>query len=92
MSENVANVITLKPRNQGRFAHTVTQEDLLELMWRSRQFSEARQAWEEKREYIRAALAAGAAVQEGVHVAYLEEAEGGGFQMPRWKTTKLVVR
>jgi hypothetical protein len=70
----------------------VTQYDLEELLLYSREFSEARERYDTKKEYIKSALDAGATVEFGVHTAFFEEQEGGGFAMPRWKTKKLVVR
>ncbi len=57
------NVIVLKPRNEGSFAHTLYQEDAAELLKLSREFSQARAKWEQKRDYVKAALRGGARIE-----------------------------
>ncbi len=86
------NVVVLKPRSSGRFTHTVYQEDLEELLLLSRYFSEARERWENKREYIRSALASGARVEEGIHSAKLVATLPSCYTIRRAASFKLVVR
>lgn len=90
--EGKSNVVVLRPVNEGRFAHIITQEDLLELMQYSNQINQARDHYREKREYIRAALVSGARVEPGVFTALLEERQGGGYQVAPFTYRKLVVR
>lgn len=52
--------------NTGRFAHTITQEDLIELHLFSQQLNEARDRYLEKRDWIKAALRGGVAVEPGL--------------------------
>ncbi len=75
------NLLVLPPAKEGRFAHTITQEDLIELQLLSREFSEARERWEKKRDWIKAALRAGALVEVGVLTVRLEKRKGGGFDV-----------
>jgi len=86
------NVLVLRPRNPGRFAHTVYQEDLEELLLLSRYFSEARDRWEAKRTEIRAALETGARVENGVHTAELVQLGPADYAVKRASTLRLVVR
>ena len=90
--EGKSNVVVLRPVNEGRFAHTIYQEDLLELLLYSNQINEARDRYRAKREYIRAALASGAAVEPGALTALLQECQGGGYQVAPFTYRKLVVR
>ena len=85
-------VVVLRPRNEGRFAHTITQEDLIELKLLSREFNEARERWEEKRDWIKAALRSGAGVEDGVLSVELVKGTGGGFAVEVYEYEKVVVR
>jgi hypothetical protein len=90
--EEKSNVVVLRPKNEGRFAHTVTQEDLLELKQYSNEINEARQRYQEKKEYIKAALRGGARVEDGVFSAELVAQKGGGCFVEVYEYEKLVVR
>jgi len=85
-------VVTLRPVNEGHFAHTITQEDLLELIQLFNEFTAAREAWEKKRECIKAALRSGARVEDGVLTARLVKGTGGGCVVGVYSYEKLVVR
>ena len=67
----LAEVVTLRPVNLGRFAHTVTQEDLVELQVLGQQLNDARVRYLGKRDWIKAALRGGAAVEPGFLTAEL---------------------
>jgi len=79
-------------RENPRFVHTVRQEDLVELQYLSRLFTEARAAWEEKREWIKAALRAGAGVKAGLLTAELVARTRPGYQVEDCEYDELVVR
>lgn len=86
------NVVVLKPRNNGRFFHTIYQEDLEELILLSRYFSEARENWEKKKEEIRAALASGARIEPGIHTAELIRVTGANYAVQKKNSYRLQVR
>lgn len=71
------NVIVLTPRNEGSFAHTLYKEDAAELLQLSREFSEGRRRWEEKRDYVKAALRGGARIEPGAFTFELVTSSGG---------------
>lgn len=79
-------------REDPRKVHTVRQEDLIELQYLSRLFSEARQAWEEKREWIKDALRAGAGVEAGLLTAELVPRRRPAHQVGDCAYDELVVR
>jgi len=91
-NEKRSNLLVLPPAKEGRFAHTVTQEDLIELQLLSREFSEARERWEKKRDWIKAALRAGACVQDGVLTAKLVKRKGGGYNVEVYDYEQIIVR
>ena len=59
-------VIQFTPR-EGRFAHTIRQEEIEELLQRSRDLTEARQRYIELRDYLKAALRGGAVIESGAY-------------------------
>jgi hypothetical protein len=91
-SNRESNVIELRSVNDGRFAHTIYQEDVVELKMLSREFSDARAAWEAKRDFVKAALRAGAAVEPGALTVALVKGKGGGFNVQVYDYEKVVVR
>jgi len=90
-NENVI-VLPANERENPRFVHTVRQEDLVELQHLSRLFTEAREAWEEKKEWIKAALRAGARVEDGLRSAELVPRHREGYQVEPSEFYELVVR
>lgn len=88
----LGKLIELRPANDGRFAHTVTQEDVVELKMLSREFSDARERWERKRDWVKAALRAGASVEDGALTVGLVKCQGGGFTVEVYGYEKVVVR
>ena len=89
-----SNLIVLPAgeREDPRFVHTVRQADLVELQYLSRLFTEARAAWEDKREWIKAALRAGAGVEAGLRTAELVTRRRPGYQVDDTEYVELVVR
>ena len=85
-------MIQLKPRNEGRFAHTIYQEDIIELKLLSREFDDARRAYLDKRKYIRAALESGATVEPGLHSAEIIVCEREGFTVLAGTFKKLIIK
>jgi len=75
-----------------RFVHTVRQQDLIELQYLSRLFSEARENWEEKKEWIKAALRGGAGVEPGLLTAELALRKREPHQVDACEFYELVVR
>ena len=63
--DGAAKVGMLKPRG----VSVISQEDLEEVFLLTRNLREAKKEWREKREYIQAALGAGAEIERGVHGA-----------------------
>jgi hypothetical protein len=90
----VGNILVLKLRkkNPGRFAHTVYQDDLEELLLKRRRAREAREEVESKEEFIAAALRSGAGVEEGIHTAEIVPVDRGEFRMKACKYFRLSVR
>lgn len=87
-----SNLIVLHPVGEGRFVHTVTQKDLVELKLLSREFSEARERWEAKRDWIKAAIRAGARVEDGAFIVELVKRSGGGYNVEVYEYEQVVVR
>ena len=85
-------VLPASEREDPRFVHTVRQADLVELQYLSRLFTEAREAWEEKKEWIKAALRAGAGVEAGLLTAELVPRHREGYQVPDCTYDELLVR
>jgi len=85
-------VLPVGEHEDPRFVHTVRQADLVELQYLSRLFTEARAAWEEKREWIKAALRAGAGVEAGLRTAELVARHREGYQVEDCEYDELVVR
>ncbi len=75
-----------------RFVHTVRQRDLIELQYLSRLFTEAREAWGQKRDWIKAALRAGAGVEAGLLAAELVPRRRPAHQVGDCAYDELVVR
>lgn len=88
----VSKVVALVPRNTGRFAIEVTQDDLCELLGYGQELNHAREAYLRKRDWIRAAIEAGARVEPGLHTAALVDIEGGERISVIKPFKKLVVR
>ncbi len=84
-------VVAIRQINTGRFAHTVTQEDMAELARLSREFSAARQAYDAKKEWIIAAIRAGAAIEPGLFRVRLVPRKGGGYFVEAWESESLVL-
>ena len=85
-------VLKLRKKNPARFAHTIYQEDLEELLLKRRLAREACKEVEQKEEFIATALRTGARVEEGVHVADLVPVERSAFRMKACKYFRLSVR
>jgi hypothetical protein len=84
-------VIEIRPR-EGRFAHTIYQEDIEELLRRSVSLDEARDRYLQMRDYLKAALRGGARVEPGLHEARLEILNREEYTVRRSLVEKLVVR
>jgi len=65
----IVRIARLRPRNSGRFAHTVYQEDLEQILILKTQLRVAGKQLEAKERYVKAALRSGARVEEGIHSA-----------------------
>ncbi len=85
-------LLVLRNRNEGNFIHTIYQEDLEELLLLSRELTEARKAYLIKKDAIKTALRAGAAVEPGIHTAELVSHQGGGFEIQLYTYMSLLVR
>src|SRR5260221_6526589 len=70
-SNELSAVIEIRPR-EGRFAHTIYQEDIEELLRRSVFLDDARDRYLQMRDYLKAALRGGARVGPGLHEIRLE--------------------
>ncbi|MCL5287910.1 MAG: hypothetical protein M1453_07955 [Acidobacteria bacterium] len=79
-------------REDPRKVHTIRQEDLIELQYLSRLFTEAREAWEQKRDWIKDALRAGAGVEAGLLAAELVPRRRPAHQVGDCAYDELVVR
>lgn len=79
-------------REDPRKVHTIRQEDLVELQYLSRLLTEARTAWEEKKEWIKAAMRAGAGVEAGLLTAELVTRSRPAHQVGDCSYDELVVR
>jgi len=93
-SARLDNVIILNvgAAEDPRFVHTVRQEDLVELQYLSRLFTEARETWEQKKEWIKAAMRAGAGVEAGLLSAELVLRHRPGHKVADCDYDELVVR
>lgn len=70
-NEQLSSVIEIRPR-EGRFAHTIYQDEIEELLRRSVLLDDARDRYLQMRDYLKAALRGGARVEPGLHEARLE--------------------
>ena len=75
-----------------RFVHTVTQQDFFELEQASRDINEARDRYVAKRDWIKAALKAGAGIESGAFTAELVPRKGGGYSVAVYEYEALVVK
>lgn len=64
--ESKGEVILFVPR-EGRFAHTIRQEEIEELLSRSRELTEARDRYLQLRDYLKAAIRCGAVIESGAY-------------------------
>jgi len=85
-------LLILRPRNLGAFAHTIYQEDIIELQLLGIDLTNAREACEKKREYIRLALISGARIELGPHTARLEDVAVQGHASAPYTYKKLLIR
>ncbi|MBZ5702138.1 MAG: hypothetical protein LAN84_09845 [Acidobacteriia bacterium] len=85
-------VLKLRRKNLARFAHTIYQEDLEELLLKRRLAREALKEVEKKEEFISTALRTGACIEEGLHIAELVRVERCRFRMKSCKYFRLSVR
>ena len=85
-------VLRLRKKNPGRFAHTIYQEDLEELLLKRRRAREAAKEVEQKEEFIATALRTGARVEDGVHTADLIPVDRAAFRAKACKYFRLSVR
>lgn len=79
-------------RNDKNSHSVVHQSDLEELILLGHELSRAREEWEQKRDFIRAALARGAGVEPGVHEARLVSVEPRASSSQPKPYLKLIVR
>lgn len=85
-------VLKLRKKNPGRFAHTIYQEDLEELLLKRRRAREAEKEVKKKEKFIAAALRTGARVEDGVHTADLIPVERPAFRAKACTYYRLSVR
>jgi hypothetical protein len=90
-NNEVSTVIEIRPR-EGRFAHTIYQEEIEELLRRSVLFDDARDRYLQMRDYLKAALRGGARVEPGLHEVRLEILNREEFTVRPSLVEKLVVR
>jgi hypothetical protein len=90
-SDELSAVIEIRPR-EGRFAHTIYQEDIEELLRRSVLLDDARDRYLQMRDYLKAALRGGARVEPGLHEARLEMLRREEYTVKPSLVEKLVVR
>ena len=79
-------------QNTGRFQHTVTQEDLNDLLARQTRMREAIETHEEQFAFIKSALENGADVEPGLHSAELVSGRRGAYRVPAGRFVKLLVK
>jgi hypothetical protein len=90
-NDALSPVIEIRPR-EGRFAHTIYQEEIEELLRRSVSFDDARDRYLQMRDYLKAALRGGARVEPGLHEARLEIQNREEYTVRPLLVEKLVVR
>jgi len=69
-------IVTFLPRSEWGGASKIMQEDLVELDYLARLANEARENWEKKRDWIKAALRAGLPVDDGLRTCKLVKRSG----------------
>jgi hypothetical protein len=89
-NDELSTVIEIRPR-EGRFAHTIYQEDIEELLRRSVLLDDARDRYLQMRDYLKAALRGGARVEPGLHEARLEMLNREQYTVKWSLVEKLVV-
>lgn len=87
-----AEVVVLPAPSEGRFVHTIEQDDLEELMRYSREINEARKRYKKKKGWLRAALKGGARVAPGAFSAELVTRRGGGYIVEVFEYQDVAVR
>jgi len=90
-NSELSTVIEIRPR-EGRFAHTIYQEDIEELLRRSAFLDDARDRYRQMRDYLKAALRGGARVEPGLHDVRLETLNREEYAVKSSLLEKLVVR
>jgi|SRR5579862_6460481 hypothetical protein len=90
-NNELSAVVEIRPR-EGRFAHTIYQDEIEELLRRSVLFDEARDKYLQLRDYLKAALRGGARVEPGLHEARLELMNRDEYTVRSSLVEKLVVR
>jgi len=90
-NSELSTVIEIRPR-EGRFAHTIYQDEIEELLRRSVLFDEARDKYLQMRDYLKAALRGGARVEPGLHEARLEFTNRDEYTVRSSLVEKLIVR
>jgi hypothetical protein len=85
-------VLKLRKKNPGRFAHTIYQEDLEELLLKRRRVREAEKEVKSKEKFIATALRTGARVEDGVHTADLVPVDRPAFRAKACTYFRLSVR
>jgi len=90
-NNELPTVIEIRPR-EGRFAHTIYQDEIEELLRRSVLFDEARDKYLQLRDYVKAALRGGARVEPGLHEVRLEFLNRDEYTVKPSLVEKLVVR
>lgn len=88
---NGSNVLTLRRRNLGSFAHTIYQEDLEAILIARMEIKKAAKKLEEKEEYVAAALRGGARIEPGLHSAELIPVDRKGFRVKACAYFRLAV-
>lgn len=90
-SRSKSEIIMFVPR-EGRFAHTIRQEEIEELMRRSRELTEARDRYLQLRDYLKAALRSGAVVESGSCEARLQSLMRSGYSVRPGIVERLLIR
>jgi hypothetical protein len=90
-NDQPSTVIEIRPR-EGRFAHTIYQEEIEELLRRSALLDGARDRYLQMRDYLKAALRGGARVEPGLHEVRLEILNREEYAVKPSLVERLVVR
>lgn len=82
-AKGAAKIVTFLPRSEWGGASKIMQEDLVELDYLARLAIEARENWEKKRDWVKAAVRAGLAIDDGLRTITLIKCQRGGREYER---------